>query len=126
MEEFESDHLIVFLNQAENYSEFYITGNKNGVIETDFFTLKSLNKDIQDDINKLFNAEYLKFKEWRENEIVFSDTIILQPYSNTDSSKIYPLNVPTSPVDVMNGETTLNNNSHSNNNVSTTAPPDIS
>ena len=99
LEEFESDHLIVFLKQAENYSEFYVTGNKNGVIETDFFTLKSSNENIQQELNKFFDNNYLKLKQWREENFVFSDKMIPPPYpDNSDSNVIYPHILSTNPV----------------------------
>lgn len=115
LEEFESDHLIVFLKQAENYSEFYVTGNKNGVIETDFFTLKSSNENIQQEINKLFDNNYLKLKQWREESFVFSDKIIPSPYpDNSESNVIYPHILLTNPA------TEVDNTTHTEN---TTAPP---
>lgn len=69
---------ILFLNKTENEHTYYITNNKNGVIETDLNYLYPFDEALKNELDENFEAksphQFRKFLSWLTNEYKFSET----------------------------------------------------
>lgn len=69
---------ILFLNKTENEHTYYITNNKNGVIETDLNYLYPFDEALKNELDENFEAksphQFKKFLSWLTNEYKFSET----------------------------------------------------
>ena len=69
---------ILFLNKTENEHTYYITNNKNGVIEIDLNYLYPFDEALKNELDENFEAksphQFRKFLSWLTNEYKFSET----------------------------------------------------
>ena len=72
----------VFLTKTKQKNFYILTGNKSGVIRTNYKKLEPMDDNLKRDMRQKFKNNYNNFADWLKNEYAFSDIM----YETTESS----------------------------------------